>query len=85
MLMDLTEKIENHCKKCKDRKPYNCNICFFDSVDFGKLNLGSKRTYRRAYYYLNITRIVGFQRTETFGTHLKVPERKVVTNDSRRC
>ena len=76
MLVDLTEEIVHHCSKCSHIETSVCKTCFFATVDFGKLNLGSKQIYRQAYHYLRTLRMVGYKCKTTFGTHLNI-KRKV--------
>ena len=72
MIEDLRDSIENHCTTCNKLGSYYCSVCFFSSIDMGTINLGNKRTYRRAYHLLNQIRKKGFERNETFGTRLQI-------------
>ena len=77
MLMDLTTAIEYHCNHCLDLDTDRCKRCFFSSVDFGKANLGSKRTYNRAFRYLKIYQADGFMVNTQFGTRLRIPRKAI--------
>lgn len=78
MQMDLRNEIEHHCEQCSKRDTESCSLCFFGSVDFGKCNLGSRYAYQRAFRYLKVLRMRGFQRNDMFGSHLNISRRAVV-------
>lgn len=72
MFIELRDEIENHCNKCVDQNSQKCSSCFFASLDFGKINLGSNYAYRRAYHYLQCLSSFGYIRENNFGTHLNI-------------
>ena len=71
-LVDLRDEIERHCEKCEWKGTIPCDLCFFASVDLGRIDLGHIRTYRRAFHYLRSLRESGFVRDDTFGTKLNI-------------
>jgi hypothetical protein len=76
MIIDLRDSIEDHCNQCEFLETIACKNCFFSSLDFRRMNLGSNSVYRRAYHLLKVLRITGYKRADTFGERLNIPVRK---------
>jgi len=71
-MINLLDSLMANCDKCNKTSEHNCKNCFFFSLDFDRIDLGSKYNYRKAYYYLKQSHSIGYKKRDMFGERLNI-------------